>query len=132
MFRLSESNRKNGFLITERKELCRRQRAGSESSPLTNERLGWTSFFNSLLSDCVVEWYTCRESNPNLRNRNPLFYPLNYRCAMVCCQLIGIAKVMIIMESSKYSPLILRTIDRECRRERVLSLRNAVAQCVRL
>ena len=24
--------------------------------------------------------YTCRESNPNLGNRNPIFYPLNYRC----------------------------------------------------
>ena len=24
--------------------------------------------------------YTCRESNPNLKNRNLPFYPLNYRC----------------------------------------------------
>ena len=28
--------------------------------------------------------YTCRESNPNLRNRNPLFYPLNYKCIYFC------------------------------------------------
>ena len=25
-------------------------------------------------------WYTCRESNPNLKNRNLPFYPLNYKC----------------------------------------------------
>ena len=25
--------------------------------------------------------YTHRESNPNRRNRNPLFYPLNYGCS---------------------------------------------------
>lgn len=33
--------------------------------------------------------YPRRESNPKLRNRNPLFYPLNYR------GLIDIAKLMI-------------------------------------
>ena len=26
-------------------------------------------------------WYTRRESNPNLGNRNPTFYPLNYGCS---------------------------------------------------
>ena len=25
-------------------------------------------------------WYTRGESNPNRRNRNPIFYPLNYGC----------------------------------------------------
>lgn len=32
-----------------------------------------------------VSVYTCRESNPNLRNRNPLFYPLKYRCPSFLC-----------------------------------------------
>ncbi len=31
-------------------------------------------------SPCGPYLYTRRESNPNRRNRNPLFYPLNYGC----------------------------------------------------
>ncbi len=26
----------------------------------------------------ALVWYSRRESNPNRRNRNPIFYPLNY------------------------------------------------------
>ena len=28
--------------------------------------------------------YTRRESNPNLKNRNLPFYPLNYGCPSIC------------------------------------------------
>lgn len=34
-------------------------------------------------------WYSRRESNPNRRNRNPIFYPLNYG-NRICYAKVGI------------------------------------------
>ena len=37
------------------------------------------------LALCLKNQYTRTESNRDQRNRNPLFYPLNYGC--MCCQM---------------------------------------------
>lgn len=41
-----------------------------------------------LLDDAALKWYTRGESNPNRRNRNPKFYPLNYGCLYYLCGLM--------------------------------------------
>ena len=33
-----------------------------------------------------IRWYTRWESNPYRRNRNPVFYPLNYGCLIKLMQ----------------------------------------------
>lgn len=43
-----------------------------------NRLLLIATFEWNMLLMILLSWYAHGESNPNRRNRNPLFYPLNY------------------------------------------------------
>lgn len=61
------------------------------SNSLANNGVGYDELMvdERGAADWQPLWYPRRESNPNRRNRNPIFYPLNYGDG-ICYAKLGI------------------------------------------